>query len=86
MEALPIEYAPPAWMRDAACLEVDDETAASFFPEGKGATSAPAKAVCRGCLVREECLAYALDEGIAHGVWGGLGWHERAKVRRGEAA
>lgn len=36
-----------------------------------------AKAVCGRCPLRAECLAYALDAGEAHGVWGGLDEYER---------
>lgn len=62
----------PAWMADAACrgMGVDE-----FFPR-RGDDSRPAKAVCAGCLVRDECLAFAFEhEGdgmnLRVGVWGG---------------
>lgn len=66
----------PGWQRDALCIEHPE---VEFFIE-RGASSEPAKAVCRGCLVRSECLAYALDEGIKQGIWGGLSERERRKV------
>jgi WhiB family redox-sensing transcriptional regulator len=44
-----------------------------------------AKAVCAGCLVRDECLGFALAEGIEDGVWAGLSPQER-RVRRRTAA
>jgi len=28
--------------------------------------------MCAGCPVRVQCLEYALDEGIEHGIWGGV--------------
>jgi hypothetical protein len=34
-----------------------------------------------GCLVSEECAAYAVDEGIAVGIWGGLSGLERRRLR-----
>lgn len=30
------------------------------------------KKVCKACPVRRECLGYALDARLVHGVWGGL--------------
>ena len=45
-----------------------------FFPE-RGASTREAKEVCRGCVVREDCLEYALGQRreVRH-----LGRHERA--------
>jgi WhiB family transcriptional regulator, redox-sensing transcriptional regulator len=60
------------WTRKAACLDLDPEL---FFPismEGPSQSQVErAKAVCRGCPVREPCLEYALDTRQAYGVWGG---------------
>lgn len=36
-----------------------------------------AKAVCRKCPVRDECLAEAVTNGFIWGVWGGMGEKER---------
>ena len=41
-----------------------------------------AKAVCRACPVRDQCLDWALEQGIDHGVWGGLAGDERRALRR----
>lgn len=41
-----------------------------------------AKRICRGCPVRRECLAYAMDAPVDHGVWGGLTERERRRYRR----
>ena len=68
---------PPAWQRDAACLEHPE---VEFFPD-RGVSTAAAKAVCAGCLVREDCLAYALDNGIKHGIFGGTSERERRRLR-----
>ena len=54
---------------------------AIFFPES-GDPVGPAKAICRACPVREQCLADALERGEVHGVWGGLSAKERRKYRR----
>ena len=53
-----------------------------FFPdEEKGETSVKAISVCNGCVVREECLAYALVHG-EHGVWGGKSERARRREKR----
>lgn len=41
-----------------------------------------AKRVCRQCPVRRQCLEYAMDEPVDHGVWGGLTERERRRWRR----
>jgi WhiB family redox-sensing transcriptional regulator len=46
---------------------------------------AKAKAACRLCTVRVQCLDYALRNSIRHGVWGGLNEEERARERRRRA-
>jgi WhiB family redox-sensing transcriptional regulator len=48
----------------------------------EGAAQNRAKAVCTGCPVRTECLAYALDQRIEHGVWGGMTERERRALLR----
>jgi WhiB family redox-sensing transcriptional regulator len=37
--------------------------------------------VCWGCPVREQCLAYALDEGLAWGIFGGYDERERRELK-----
>lgn len=71
---------PLAWYLDAACLEVPNAVAL-FFPE-RGQSWREAKAVCASCLVRDECLQYALDNGIHFGIWGGTSERERKSRRR----
>ena len=69
------------WQERANCLGVDPDL---FFPE-RGASTREAKAVCRGCEVRVECLEYALAHGEKFGIWGGLSERERRRVRRARA-
>ena len=69
----------PAWMADAACREHPD---VNFFPT-QGEDVEAAKAVCAGCLVREECLAYARAERIPAGIWGGEGTRARRDATTG---
>lgn len=67
-----------SWQGQANCLGVDPDM---FFPE-RGASTRDAKAVCRGCVVRDECLEYALVNGEKFGIWGGLSERERRRLRR----
>src|SRR3954454_5744361 len=69
------------WQGQANCLGVDPDL---FFPE-RGASTREAKSVCRGCVVREECLEYALVTGEKFGIWGGLSERERRRIRRQRA-
>lgn len=70
------------WHRYANCLGVDPDL---FFPE-RGASTREAKEVCRGCVVREQCLEFALTNGEKFGIWGGLSERERRRIRRQRAA
>jgi WhiB family transcriptional regulator, redox-sensing transcriptional regulator len=69
------------WQEQANCLGVDPDL---FFPE-RGASTREAKEVCRGCVVREQCLEYALANGEKFGIWGGLSERERRRIRRQRA-
>ena len=69
------------WQDQANCLGVDPDL---FFPE-RGASTREAKEVCRGCVVREECLEFALQNGEKFGIWGGLSERERRRIRRQRA-
>ena len=69
---------PPEWMAAGLCAQVDPEL---FFPD-LGAPTREAKAVCAGCEVRVECLAYALAHREGHGVWGGCSERERRRMHR----
>lgn len=66
------------WQGQANCLGVDPDL---FFPE-RGASTREAKGVCRGCVVQQECLEYALINGEKFGIWGGLSERERRGIRR----
>lgn len=76
-----LEAEARSWQNKANCMGVDPEL---FFPE-RGASTREAKEVCRGCVVRDECLEYALANGEKFGIWGGLSERERRKVRRSRA-
>lgn len=66
------------WRDEAACRDVDPDV---FFPVGVDvALSVPAQQVCKGCPVRRQCLAYAVANGIPHGVYGGLRPDQRSDM------
>ncbi|WP_326740453.1 WhiB family transcriptional regulator [Streptomyces sp. NBC_01022] len=71
------------WRMHAACREEDPDL---FFPIGSTGPALvqteDAKAVCRSCPVRAECLRWALENGQDAGVWGGLGETERRALKR----
>ncbi|MFC8194314.1 WhiB family transcriptional regulator [Streptomyces sp. NPDC060006] len=66
-----------AWSERGLCRSAEPE---ELFVEG--AAQNRAKIVCNGCVVRTECLAYALDNRIEHGVWGGTTERERRALLR----
>ena len=70
-----------SWQREANCLGVHPDL---FFPE-RGASTREAKEVCRGCVVREACLEFALNNGEKFGIWGGMSERERRRIRRARA-
>jgi WhiB family redox-sensing transcriptional regulator len=74
----PDRFSVPAWTEFALCAQVDPE---AWYVE-RGGDTAPAKAVCRGCTVRDQCLAMALDRNEMWGVWGGLSRQERLRAAR----
>jgi WhiB family transcriptional regulator, redox-sensing transcriptional regulator len=70
------------WRDAAACRDADPDL---FFPIG---TTGPArrqigeaKRVCRTCPAQTQCLAWALDNRVADGVWGGTTGEERRAMR-----
>lgn len=62
-----------AWRTRGVCQSVDPET---FFPAPSEPADA-AVALCRTCDVQGSCLAWALDVGDCHGVWGATTPRER---------
>ena len=77
----PSAFVPPdefRWMLRALCRGASPS---EFFPsDGVGVEMA--RRVCERCPVREECLEYALEYRIEHGVWGGASERERRRILR----
>jgi WhiB family redox-sensing transcriptional regulator len=73
------------WRAAAACMNADPDLFFPISPSGRTlAQIARAKAICAGCLVRRQCLEYAVDNGPIYGIWGGTTPQERDSVRRRE--
>lgn len=69
---------PDATRQDhAACATATVD----FFP-ARGESLAAARAICGRCPVADQCLDYALDLGIKHGVWGGTSERDRRTLRK----
>lgn len=65
-----------AWMMVGSCRE---QPPAFFFPsDGVGVDRA--RKICANCPVKQECLEYALENRIDHGVWGGTSERERRRI------
>lgn len=63
------------------CREVGIEF---FYPEDKGSGTGIyklARTICSRCVVRNECLEWAVKH-EDHGMWGGTTPVERRKIRR----
>lgn len=75
------------WREGAACHDMDTEI---FFPIGLTGPAIEqtnlAKAICRECPVRLQCLEFALRTLQDHGVWGGHTEEERRVIRRARRA
>lgn len=66
------------WMLRALCRGASPN---EFFPsDGVGVDAA--RRVCEPCPVKSECLEYALEYRIEHGVWGGASERERRRIMR----
>jgi WhiB family redox-sensing transcriptional regulator len=59
------------WAEHASCAGMTAIGLIDFF-EKRRVVWATSKAVCKGCSVRRDCLSYALDGKLVHGVWGML--------------
>lgn len=65
-------------MKRGACRGLNPNV---FFP-GEDDEAEEAKSVCADCVVRVECLEYALETRQLNGVWGGATERERRRLNR----
>ncbi len=66
------------WRGEAACLN----QGVNFYPERDQVKAAAAKAMCKRCPVRSDCLDEAIANGERFGIWGGMDQEERRKEAR----
>ena len=70
------------WRDDGACCGAHPDL---FFPFGTTGAALrqieEAKRMCRVCPVQTQCLAWALENGVTDGVWGGTTPDERRVIR-----
>lgn len=69
------------WLEYAACADVGVEL--FFPPDERSPLVAEAKAICAVCVVRAECLAWAMKN-KPEGIWGGMTADERRKMHRNQ--
>jgi WhiB family transcriptional regulator, redox-sensing transcriptional regulator len=79
-----MRQASDMWQAKAACRGPQSW---AFFPpshaerkEEKSTREIRAKAICRECHVRGDCLEYAIRIREPHGIWGGMNEVERKVV------
>ncbi len=58
-----------------------DAPGVTFYPED-AIGEERARRLCKGCPVLEQCLEYALVNGVKEGVWGGATESERVILRK----
>ncbi len=73
---------PPEWMKQAACAEIGASDGFDIWHPEKGGSTAEAKRICVSCVVRSECLEYALASGERYGIYGGKSERERRDIIR----
>jgi WhiB family redox-sensing transcriptional regulator len=66
------------WMSQGKCRDYPAEI---FFPRN-GTGVITTQKICEGCPVINECLEYALENHVDHGVWGGKSERERRRLSR----
>lgn len=70
-----------SWKKLAACK--DHPNPEIFFPEkGYCSNGKDAKEICKSCVVRVECLDFALRNFERFGIWGGMNLKERQAYKR----
>lgn len=77
-----VDSLPHGWVADAACRGLSAAAKELFFPAA-GESGHEAKAICASCVVRPDCLDWAIRMDERDGIWGGLTAPERRKVRHG---
>ncbi|MFG3348712.1 WhiB family transcriptional regulator [Streptomyces sp. NPDC048018] len=73
-----------SWHSRAACYGINPKEADRLFFHGPRnfRDRQQAKQVCAACPVQRDCLNFALENKVEHGMWGGLTLKERAQWRK----
>ena len=83
VQILTFDLEQEAWMEEGSCVYANTEL---FFPVGYSMKaikqSNEAKAICNECVVKIDCLEYAIRTNQDSGVWGGTTEEERKSLRR----
>lgn len=66
------------WQQRARCRGLDPD---QFFVRG-AARSRPVLRICERCPVRQQCLEYAVANGVEFGIWGGTTERQRRALSR----
>ena len=74
------------WESRAECSnplrDPDDWHANEGTPDGRRQVEAALRVCNKVCTVRDQCLAYALDNDIEESIWGGMTSRERKRLAR----
>lgn len=68
------------WMQDPNPCKTENPDL--FFPTGFGASYIKAMDICNKCPNQLQCLEYALDHNMEHGIWGGRSERDRRRIQR----
>jgi len=83
MTASLADTAHETWMTEGACNDEDPDL---FFPISASDAGVDqvrqATSICDRCGVESDCLLYALNNRIKHGIWGGLTEQQRQALIR----
>lgn len=71
----PIAPRLPPWRHKAACKGRE----ADIFAETQAGIKR-AKKLCAGCPVMAQCLSFAVDVEVTHGIWGGTTFADRTRI------
>ncbi|MFC9490466.1 WhiB family transcriptional regulator [Streptomyces hydrogenans] len=73
-----------SWHSRAACYGINPKEADRLFFHGPRnfRDRQQAKQVCAACPAQQDCLNFALENKVEHGLWGGLTLKERAQWRK----
>jgi WhiB family redox-sensing transcriptional regulator len=69
------------WRMQANCRGLDPKMFVPPVGEDTLQQEAYAKTICSGCCVRAACANFSTKYGLGDGVWGGLSFRDRRRMR-----